>query len=136
MRAVFSILAGAVALVACVTPRPAASPATVAAYVAEAQRLAGQDLKALVVLCEPAPAARAEQGAIDRLVTQQIARTPPEPPPMTNRSTSNSAMVSPVFKPARSRARVRDQISLPRFFISARNWPLMVSANCCAHWFI
>lgn len=79
MRAVFSILAGAVALVACVSPRPSASTATVAAYVAEAQRLAGEDLKALVVLCEPAPAKRAAQDAIDRLVTQQIARTPPEP---------------------------------------------------------
>ena len=79
MRAVFCVLAVSVALAACVTPRPSASPASVAGHVAEAQRLAGQDLKALVVLCEPAPAARAAQDAIDRLVTQQIARTPPEP---------------------------------------------------------
>src|SRR5437764_9766691 len=28
----------------------------------------------------------------------RAARTPPEPPPMTNRSTSNSAMVSPIFR--------------------------------------
>jgi hypothetical protein len=43
------------------------------------KRLAGQDLKALLTLCEPAPATRAAQDAIDRLVSQQIARTPPEP---------------------------------------------------------
>jgi len=79
MRIVFTVLAGVVALSACVTPRPAASPDTVAAHVAEAQRLAGQDLKALLTLCEPAPATRAAQDAIDRLVSQQIARTPPEP---------------------------------------------------------
>ena len=29
-----------------------------------------------------------------------------------------------------------NQISLPRFFISARNWALTVSAKTCAHWFI
>ena len=79
MRIVFTVLAGVVALSACVTPRLAASPDTVAAHVAEAQRLAGQDLKALLTLCEPAPATRAAQDAIDRLVSQQIARTPPEP---------------------------------------------------------
>src|SRR4051812_38933325 len=79
MRAVFATLAGAVALAACVTPRPAASPASVASHVADAQRLAGQDLKALLTLCEPAPAARAAQAAIDKGVAQQIARTPPEP---------------------------------------------------------
>src|SRR4051812_11750066 len=79
MRAVLATLAGAVALAACVTPRPAASPASVASHVADAQRLAGQDLKALLTLCEPAPPARAAQAAIDKSVTQQIARTPPEP---------------------------------------------------------
>jgi metallo-beta-lactamase class B len=79
MRIVLAVLAGAAALAACVSPRPVASPGTVAAHVAEAQRLAGQDLKALLTLCEPAPAARAAQDAIDRLVSQQIARTPPEP---------------------------------------------------------
>lgn len=79
MRAILATLAGAVALAACVTPRPAASPATVASHVADAQRLAGQDLKALLTLCEPAPSTRAGQAAIDKLVAQQIARTPPEP---------------------------------------------------------
>ena len=76
----------------------------------------------------------------------RAARTPPEPPPMTKRSTSNSAISTPpevrsdsdqstVCVSIRYRYSLA-QISLPRFFISARNWPLMVSANCCAHWFM
>ena len=79
MRIALTTLAGAIALTACVSPRISASPATVAAHVADARRLAGEDLKALVVLCEPAASARAAQPAIDRSVAAQIARTPPEP---------------------------------------------------------
>jgi metallo-beta-lactamase class B len=41
--------------------------------------MAGQDLKALLVLCDPAPSRRAPQADIDQLVAKQIARTPPEP---------------------------------------------------------
>jgi hypothetical protein len=76
----------------------------------------------------------------------RAARTPPEPPPITNRSTSNSAMVTlPGFyltrflhanrHPLRSKT-LWNHISLPRLRISARNSPLMISPNCCAHWFI
>ena len=79
MRAALAVVAGAVVLAACVTPRATPSQASVAAHVTNAQRLAGEDLKALLVLCEPAPATRAPQAAIDKSVTQQIARTPPEP---------------------------------------------------------
>jgi metallo-beta-lactamase class B len=79
MRTAFALLAGAVALAACASSRTSASPASVAAHVADAQRLAGQDLKSLLVLCEPAPSTRAPQAAVDRRVAQEIARPPPEP---------------------------------------------------------
>jgi metallo-beta-lactamase class B len=79
MRWVFTVLAGALALVACVAQRPPASAASVAAHVADAQRLAAEDLKALLVLCQPAAPARAPQADVDRRVAQEIARPPPEP---------------------------------------------------------
>jgi metallo-beta-lactamase class B len=79
MRAIFSAISIAVTLGACASTRPPASPDTVAAHVAEAERLAGQDLKALLVLCQPAARSRAPQADIDQLVAKQIARTPPEP---------------------------------------------------------
>ena len=82
----------------------------------------------------------------------RAARTPPEPPPMTNRSTSNSAISAPRPRMANREWRMQRD---PRPFhsrlairyrqfrspcraccISARNSPLMTSANCCAHWFI
>ena len=79
MRIVIAVLAGAAALAACVSARPVASTASIARHVADAQRLAGQDLKALLTLCEPVPPKVAAQDAIDRLVSQQIARPAPEP---------------------------------------------------------
>ena len=79
MRIVIAVLAGAAALAACVSARPVASTASIASHVADAQRLAGQDLKALLTLCEPVPPKVAAQDAIDRLVSQQIARPAPEP---------------------------------------------------------
>jgi len=56
-----------------------ASDATVAAYVAEATKLAGDDLKALLPLCQPAPAIRPPAALIDAGIAAQIAR--PAPPP-------------------------------------------------------
>jgi metallo-beta-lactamase class B len=79
MRRILALAASVAALASCVGPRPSPSSATVAAHVGDAQRLAGEDLKALLVLCEPAPSTRAGRAEIDRLVAQQIARTPPEP---------------------------------------------------------
>src|SRR3981081_909610 len=38
--------------------------------------------------------------------------------------------------PLRSKTLSKNQISLPRLRISARNCPLTVSAKLCAHWFI
>ena len=58
---------------------PPASPQSISAYVSEAERLAGKDLQALLVLCKPAPAARPAQELIDKLIAGQIAR--PAPPP-------------------------------------------------------
>uniref|UniRef100_C5CQ32 Beta-lactamase domain protein n=1 Tax=Variovorax paradoxus (strain S110) TaxID=543728 RepID=C5CQ32_VARPS len=59
---------------------PAApSEASVAAHVATATRAAGTDLKALLTLCQPAPAARPPQDALDRSLTGFINR--PAPPP-------------------------------------------------------
>lgn len=79
MRTVFALLAGAIAVAACVSPRHSASTASVESHVADAQRLAGQDLKALLVLCQPASPTRAPQADVDRRVAREIARTPPEP---------------------------------------------------------
>src|ERR1051325_1194406 len=57
----------------------APSDATVAAHVAEAKRLAGSDLGALMVLCNPAPATRPSQEQVDQAIAGYIAR--PAPPP-------------------------------------------------------
>ena len=55
------------------------SEGTVAAHVAAAERLAGSDLKPLLVLCKPAPAKRAPQEAIDKRIGAEMARTAPPP---------------------------------------------------------
>lgn len=57
----------------------AQSQATVDAHVAEAKRLAGSDLGALMVLCKPAPASRAPQAMVDAGIAKNIARPAPEP---------------------------------------------------------
>jgi metallo-beta-lactamase class B len=57
----------------------AQSEATVAAHVAKAQALAGDDLKPLLVLCQPAPSKRAPQDAIDARIAKEMARPAPEP---------------------------------------------------------
>jgi len=63
------------------TARQATAPseASVAAHVATATRAAGTDLKALLTLCQPAPAARPPQDALDKSLTGFINR--PAPPP-------------------------------------------------------
>ncbi|HSH92099.1 MAG TPA: MBL fold metallo-hydrolase [Ramlibacter sp.] len=53
--------------------------AQVDAHVAEATRLAGTDLKALLGLCNPPAATRPPQDVVDRSIATQIARPPPEP---------------------------------------------------------
>jgi len=55
------------------------SDATVAAHVAKAKQLAGEDLKPLLVLCQPAPAARATAEQRDQRIAREIARPAPEP---------------------------------------------------------
>jgi metallo-beta-lactamase class B len=47
--------------------------------VANATRLAGEDLKPLLVLCQPAPATRATQDQIDSRLAKEIARPAPAP---------------------------------------------------------
>jgi metallo-beta-lactamase class B len=56
-----------------------ASQATVDAHVAEARRVAGEDLKMLLPLCEPQPATRASGPAVDASLARLIAQAPPEP---------------------------------------------------------
>jgi metallo-beta-lactamase class B len=58
---------------------PPASPESISGYVTEAEKLAGKDLAALLVLCKPAPAARPAQELIDKLIASQISRAAPEP---------------------------------------------------------
>lgn len=57
----------------------APSDATVAKHVAEATRLAREDLKPLLALCKPAPAKRPAQADVDHYIATQIARPAPEP---------------------------------------------------------
>src|SRR5262245_31051877 len=57
----------------------APSQATVDAHVAEAKRLAGSDLGALMVLCTPAPASRPPQAAVDASILKNILRPAPAP---------------------------------------------------------
>jgi hypothetical protein len=47
--------------------------------VAEAERLAGSDLKPWLALCQPAPAVRPAQEVVDKLLAAQISRAAPEP---------------------------------------------------------
>jgi|SRR5690242_2632636 metallo-beta-lactamase class B len=57
----------------------APSEATVAEHVANAKRLADDELKPLLGLCQPAPAKRASQHEIDERLAKEIARPAPEP---------------------------------------------------------
>ena len=72
---------GLALLAALAGPAWAQSPseATVAAHVAEAKRLAGPDLGALMVLCQPAPASRPLQTMVDASVLTQMSRPAPAP---------------------------------------------------------
>lgn len=81
MKPAFRMAAAAVALlgVASCAQVPPASQESISGYVSEAERLAGNDLKALLVLCKPAPAARPSQEIIDKLLAAMIARPAPEP---------------------------------------------------------
>ena len=63
----------------CAQTLPPPSPETVAAHVAEAQRLAGNDLKPLLTLCNAAPAIRPDQASIDKLLAAVIGRPSPDP---------------------------------------------------------
>jgi metallo-beta-lactamase class B len=69
------------ALVACTTiAEPPASQATVDQYVADAERIAGEDLKFLMPVCNPQPAVRAApSAAMDEGLAKLINQTPPEP---------------------------------------------------------
>ena len=77
-----SFVVNAIAVVAmlvgtgCAQAPPAA---TVAAHVAEAQRLAADDLKPLLTLCNAAPAIRPDQASIDKLLAAVIGRPSPDP---------------------------------------------------------
>jgi metallo-beta-lactamase class B len=71
--AAFALLAG------CAQQPVAPSQASIDAHLAQAKRLAGSDLEALMVLCNPAPATRPGQAEVDRSVAAQIARVPPQP---------------------------------------------------------
>jgi len=55
------------------------SQASVEAYVAQARQLAGDDLKALLPLCQPQPAVRASGPALDRFLDRAIAAPSPAP---------------------------------------------------------
>lgn len=76
-----SLLLVAVAASACAGPGTrSASPASVEAHVARATRLAGDDLKRLVRLCQPQPATRPSSGPeTDRNIAKLIDQPPPEP---------------------------------------------------------
>ena len=69
------------ALVACTTiTEPPASQATVDQYVADARRIAGEDLKFLMPVCNPQPAVRAAPSeAADEGLAKLINQPPPEP---------------------------------------------------------
>jgi metallo-beta-lactamase class B len=69
------------ALVACTTiTEPPASQATVDQHVADARRIAGEDLKFLMPVCNPQPAVRAApSAAMDEMLGRLINQTPPEP---------------------------------------------------------
>lgn len=80
MKPAVKMLAAALALGAASCAQvPPASQETISGYVSEAERLAGGDLKALLVLCKPAPAKRPPQELVDKLLAAMIARPAPEP---------------------------------------------------------
>jgi len=66
-------------LAGCAQKPPPASAETVAAHVAEARRLAGEDLKPLLGLCNPAPAIRPDQASIDQLLAAVTSQPAPLP---------------------------------------------------------
>jgi metallo-beta-lactamase class B len=75
-----ALLAAAVLLGGCASAiAPPASQSTVDAHVAEARRLARDDLKMLLPLCEPQPATRAGGPGVDARIAQLIAQAPPQP---------------------------------------------------------
>src|SRR6266540_919 len=72
----------------------------------------------------------------DKQIDVELSHDQPHFPRVAN---SEWRMVSRPPRAFRSLLAIRHspaQISLPRFFISARNWPLITSAKFCAHWFI
>jgi metallo-beta-lactamase class B len=77
--AAFSFVAVLAAAAGCAQKPPPPSEATVAAHVAEARRLAGDDLKPLLGLCNPAPAIRPDQASIDKLLAAVVAQPAPDP---------------------------------------------------------
>ena len=66
-------------LAGCAQKPPPASAETVAAHVAEARRLAGEDLKPLLGLCNPAPSIRPDQASIDKLLAAVTSQPVPLP---------------------------------------------------------
>lgn len=71
----FAALAGA----GCAQKPPPASAETVSLHVAEARRLAGEDLKPLLGLCNPAPSIRPDQASIDKLLAVVTSQPAPLP---------------------------------------------------------
>jgi len=78
LASAFAVLAVVVAT-GCAQKAPLPSDATVAAHVAEARRLAGDDLKSLLGLCNAAPAIRPDQASIDKLIAAVVAQPVPDP---------------------------------------------------------
>ena len=74
-----ALLAAPFLALSCAAFGQAPSQATVDAHVAEAKRLAGADLTALLGLCQPAPASRPPQAAVDAGIAKNIARPAPAP---------------------------------------------------------
>src|SRR4051812_35469449 len=74
----FAVLVSVV-MAGCAQKGPLPSDATVAAHVAEARRLAGEDLKQLLGLCNAAPAIRPDQASIDKLLAAVVEQPAPDP---------------------------------------------------------
>ena len=76
----YPLFAAALLLAGCANvAEPPASRASVDAHVAEARRVAGEDLKMLLPLCEPQPATRAGGPDVDARLARLIAQAPPQP---------------------------------------------------------
>lgn len=73
----FALALSALALPALAQTAPSAE--SVAGHVGEATRIAGTDLKSLLVLCNAAPATRPAQAVVDAGIAAQIKRAPPPP---------------------------------------------------------